>query len=187
LLKYYLIVFISLISCSVFSDPSISVATKYYKVNGLTENELRQSLSKRSPVKEAGKTFDAYTAWNIKWRFFWEEKDNHCEINKVNVTLKVNFTLPNWSNKDKASFALQSKWNKYYQVLVAHENGHKQLGVDSAREIERKLLGLSSSGCKRLEKKANELAQKILAKYKKLEKVYDIDTNHGMNRGAVFP
>jgi predicted secreted Zn-dependent protease len=80
------------------------------------------------------------------------------------------------------------RWNRYYTALIAHENGHRDFGVKAATEIEQALLNLEArENCKRLEQDANAVGYEILNRYIADEKLYDIDTNHGMNDGAVFP
>jgi predicted secreted Zn-dependent protease len=111
-----------------------------------------------------------------------------CEINEIETTVDVNYTLPRWRDIDAANTLLRDKWTKYYKALLIHEEGHKNFGLADARDIEKSLLNMKYyRKCDELTKHANMLGHKILAKHVKLEINYDKKTNHGMNDGATFP
>ena len=83
---------------------------------------------------------------------------------------------------------MTAHWEKYYAALFEHEQGHKDLGVKAALEIENQLLNMGSRrSCEQLELDANKMAKDVVDKYSRLEKEFDRSTNHGLNTGAVFP
>ena len=74
------------------------------------------------------------------------------------------------------------------QSLRRHENGHKDLGVRAAIEIERSIAELDPSvSCDDLAETANELGRSIISEYAAKERAYDEHTNYGETQGAVFP
>ena len=178
---------ISLLSTTVAAEPTVNIETKYYSIYGSSANELREAMNTKSPVRQSGNTYDAYTSWYVNWRFNWDSYNGECYMTKVTTTVDVEFTLPQWINRNEANSSLKEHWDNYYSALIDHENGHKDFGINAAREIESKLLTLSSKRCSSLEKKANSLGTSIINKYATKEKRYDRTTNHGMNEGAVFP
>jgi len=188
LLSRYLLVILSLYSLALAAEPVVSVTSHYYQIQGDTAKALRREMNTKSPVKQNGKRYDAYTAWSVKWRYTWDRTEHRCEINRVTTTVDVTFTLPDWQNYEAAPSALQQHWDDYYQALVAHEQGHQAFGVEAATEIEQGILALGPrENCQRLERDANKLGYKTIAAHSASEKQYDLDTNHGMNDGAVFP
>ncbi len=73
-------------------------------------------------------------------------------------------------------------------ALIAHEAGHAALGVDAARNIERRLSQMGDrSSCDQLESEANALAREIIVRDTRLDSQYDVDTNYGERDGARFP
>ena len=171
-----------------FAEPQVTVHTEYYAIDGETPAALRQSLNQRSPVRQNNKRFDAYTAWQVCWRYLFDQNLAGCGIKEVNTTLEVRFTLPEWPGRPTAPAPLQAHWGAYHEALLAHEEGHMQFGVEAAAEIEQALNAMAPHpSCPAMEQAANGLAQTLLRKYLELEKQYDRDTNHGMANGAVFP
>ncbi len=168
--------------------PEIIINTEYYDIRGATARELRKEMYQKSPVHQDCDKFDALTEWYVQWRYGWRTDGQTCWINQAVVTVDVKFTYPKWVNRDAADPQLKRKWDAYYKALVAHENGHKSIGVKAAEEVEKTLLNLGAqSECARLEQIANATANDIIRKYQQKEKEYDVETNHGMNDGAKFP
>ena len=72
--------------------------------------------------------------------------------------------------------------------LRQHENGHKDIGIKAAIEIERSIAELEPAvDCDELAETANELGQSIISKYAEKEREYDARTNFGETQGAIFP
>lgn len=177
------IVLLLLTASSVQATPVVDTETEYYVVDGKDARAIRADMN----AKREGR-YDAYTAWHVKWRFFWDKQPNICTIMRVKSTVSVKFTLPKLAEHTIANQDAKNRWNRYYHALIDHENGHRDFGVNAAKEIEAALLDMNSyKNCTTLEKAANALAHKIVNEYIVDEKQYDIDTNHGLNNGAFFP
>lgn len=183
------IIFLTLIlSTSVPATPTVNIETTYYIIKGSNANELRKEMNSKSTMRQDGELFDAFTYWDVNWQFNWNSKNEKCHITTVSSNLDVTFTLPKWTTRDKADKNTIKQWDRYYKALIQHENGHKNIAVQAAENIEKEILGLGpSSSCKGLEQKANQAGKKTLNKYIALEKEYDKKTNHGMKDGAIFP
>lgn len=172
----------------VYTKPVIKIEYEYYKIYGYSAEALRYEMNKKGVKWTDGKYYDAFTSWYVKWRFTNNWGSNWCEIDRVDVSVDVKFTLPEWVDHDKASLGLQKKWDNYYTALVNHENGHKDIGIRAAEEIEKAIANMRSyRTCRELNDNTNSEAYRILEKYKKIEIDYDIETRHGMKQGAKFP
>ncbi len=172
------------ISQLISAEPSISIKTDYYYVNGATPNAIRKDMNK----KRSGK-YDAYTNWHVTWRFNTKKnKQRLCEISDVDVSLKIKFLYPQWKPDRQVDQAVKERWNDYFSALTDHENHHKDIAVEMAQEIEDLLNTLDHEyDCKDLRKTANDSAYKLLNTYKKKQSDFDKETNHGINDGAHFP
>jgi predicted secreted Zn-dependent protease len=84
--------------------------------------------------------------------------------------------------------ALKKKWDAYIQSLRRHEDGHEDLGIKAANEIERSIANLEpEETCNDLAETANENGRRIISEYAAREREYDARTNFGEIQGAVFP
>tara|TARA_B100001564_G_C20454037_1_gene584804 strand:- start:69 stop:641 length:573 start_codon:yes stop_codon:yes gene_type:complete len=186
--RIFIILLFSLGSCGQSYDTSgvdvdANISTRYYSVYGTSAQEIRQQLNRNSPTK-----WDGYTSWYIKWNWNYKQDTNGCMLEDVNVSVDVNYTLPELETRNNLAPNLKQKWDDYYTALVQHEDGHRDFGLNAAKEIKAALTSLPAErSCNHLGNQANSTAQNVLRKYQSMEKRYDADTNHGMNDGAIFP
>ncbi len=170
------------------AEPVISEVVQHYRITGNTAQDLRWEMNQKGPGGENGKRFDAYTGWRVNWNYRWWENSDICRLTSVTTRVRVTFTLPAWQNYSSADPGLKQKWNRYYKALYEHEKGHRDFGIQAAREIERSILNVSSrKNCDLLERDANAAAEATLDRYIILEKQYDVRTAHGAKTGAIFP
>jgi predicted secreted Zn-dependent protease len=180
---YKIIALAMLISSTLAAAPVINSETNHYIVDGKTVQDIRTDMnSKRSGG------YDAHTDWWVKWYFYWKDNRINCTLIKVNTVMTVNMMLPELAANGLADPDAKQRWDNYYPALLKHENGHRNFGVNAAKAIEKALWAMGSrDNCATLESEANNLARTVLNKYIADEKQYDLDTNHGLNTGAVFP
>jgi predicted secreted Zn-dependent protease len=170
------------------AEPAILINYDYYDIEGRTAAELRQQMNIYGVAWSNGNIYDAYTGWDVKWNYRYRLTDENCSIQSVTTTLTVEFRLPRWVNHASETAALKKKWDAYMQSLRLHENGHKDIGVKAAVEIERSIAELEpAETCDDLAETANALGRRIISEYAAAEREYDVQTNFGETQGAVFP
>jgi predicted secreted Zn-dependent protease len=170
------------------AEPTIMTNYDYYDIEGRTAAELRQQMNIYGVAWTNGSIYDAYTGWDVKWNYRYRLTDENCSIQSVTTTLTVEFRLPRWENHTSGTAALKKKWDAYMQSLIQHENGHKDIGVNAAVEIERSIAELEpAETCDDLAETANQLGRRIISKHAAAEREYDAQTNFGETQGAVFP
>ncbi len=172
-------------SVEAFADPRVDVRIKYYEVEGDTVEDLRSELSARTPIRHNGKPFHADTTWYVKWDTQWAMKDMSCSIISVTTRVSIIFTLPKWADYKEARRNERDKWDRFFKLLVDHENGHKDIAVGSAKEIEKAVLNMESrKDCNILKHDSNHIGQKIMEKYHELTQQFDVETDHGRKQSA---
>ena len=102
--------------------------------------------------------------------------------------MRVVFTLPRWANAEAAAPEVLQRWHGYYRALRLHEDGHRDNGIEAAREIERSLRDLpAAEACAAIDQSASLAAKDILRKYNARDRDYDAQTRHGATQGATLP
>jgi predicted secreted Zn-dependent protease len=168
--------------------PELRLNNVFYTVTGDTVEALWADVLARTPVAKNGKKHVAYTRWEVNWRFWWQDNGENCDINKVNTQLDVTYTLPRLESAATTPENVAERWNRYYAALFEHEQGHKDLGLQAAQEIEQQISNMGArTDCAMLERDANRIARDVIENYIHIEKEYDRTTNHGLNNGVVFP
>ena len=172
-------------SVEAFADPSIDVKIKYYEVEGDRVEDLKNEVKVKTPIRNNGKPFDANTTWYVKWNTQWAMKGMSCGIISVTTRVSIIFTLPKWANYKEHSGKEREKWDRFFKRLVDHENGHKDIAVGSAKELEKSILDMESrKNCDDLKRDANRLGETIIEKYQGLTEQYDLETDHGRKQNA---
>jgi predicted secreted Zn-dependent protease len=173
------------------SNITVAREEKLYQISGNTPKELRRQLDKFGPVdKETGKKFDARTDWLIEWHYYYKESSKDCQIDqkRVDVSLTLTFTYPEWKYPPDAASSTVDKWNTYTKNLILHEEGHATIADEGAQVIYETILDMPASAtCNALEKATNAAAQEKIDEIKQQEKQYDKETEHGKTQGAIFP
>lgn len=189
----------------------VNVQNKDYEIEGETAQELRAQMNTKSPKFEKNERYDARTTWQIHWNYWYKNlSDGSCAISSVVTTTDVVFYMPHWDapdvsddtesdddDEDESEEAdaeegadpdLVAHWNRYMNALQTHENGHKDIGLRIAQEIDSSIAGLPpQKNCDAMGALANKTGQAILTKHDQDDEVYDRKTKHGATQGALFP
>ncbi len=174
------------VSC-VCAAPSVTEKNAFYDVRGSTAAEVRNKLNALGHKSTDGKTFDGLTESQISWRFTRRSTGYGCAMDSVNTTVNVTFTMPQWVDRYSAPQDVRLQWDAYYEALRRHEEGHKEIAVQGAREIEQALLTMSARDCAQLDAQANAKGHQILELVRARQRQYDARTEHGKTQGAKFP
>lgn len=167
---------------------NVSIETIYYSINGSSENEIKSQLNQLGPEDQYGRRGDAYTAWYLKWNYPRLLSEGRCTTGPVTVSLEVKYTLPKLESLLNISSDLKTKWEKFTQNLVIHEEGHKNFAVEQANELLKQLNKVGAfEDCSQLDLAANTIGERVLNTIRDHDKQYDQETDHGATQGARFP
>jgi predicted secreted Zn-dependent protease len=169
------------------AEPEISISKIYYTIEGNSTDAILADIHRKTPVRHNGKRHSARTDWHVSWQVWWHGSEGSCTISKVTTRLEVVYTLPRLKTGPAMSEDLVARWETFNTALFSHEQGHKDLAVRAAIEIENRISGMGTrESCNRLEGDANRIARDVIEQYGRMEEEYDRETNHGINTGAVF-
>lgn len=159
----------------------------FYEVSGRTATELRADMDKLGPLDRHQIRRDAYTGWSVKWSYGFVRGPDQCSANPVRVSVEVTYTLPRWRMPVDVDPRLHARWTRYMGSLRRHEDGHRDIGVHAGEEVRRRIEAMAArSDCETLDRDANRVGHEVVDNYRRIEKAYDRDTNHGATQGARF-
>ena len=175
-------------SIPAFSKPALQEKTEFYDIQGTTTKQLLQAIVENGFEEKDGSICAAHTDWRVNWDLkYFPQGDQACALTDFKVSVTAEYLLPQFSNIENAPADLKQKWQTFIHALTFHEQGHKDLAVQAAGDIEAAFKNLPpESNCNELRQSANAEAEKIIRGYRKKEKQYDIDTDHGKTQGAVL-
>ena len=171
-----------IISSVAFAESLVTEEFEYYFVSPNTRADILTSLKENSPINGGGRTMYGSSTSDVEWNLKWKHNSQVCWIISVNTKVTTTYTLPKLI---KGGNGIDSFWDNWYPNLLIHEKGHHQLAIDVAEEIEGNIRKMPSYlTCDLLEENANNIALKSISKLMRLQKDYDIRTNHGETQGA---
>ncbi len=169
--------------------PAIHDTVEYHDIAGDTEQALAAALKNASYAERSGdRFFAANTHWQISWSFRVESDGRTCRLSSASTELDVEMNLPRWNPPSNAAPALVKRWNEFATAVRKHEDGHRDIAVAAAHEIEAGAKREPSQrDCDALKKKLSRTADATLREFRDKENSYDVTTMHGRTQGATFP
>lgn len=165
------------------SEPSIT----YYNVSATNANDIRKQLNENRPKDGSGERHDAITWSRVQYNYKYSPSPTGCKFTEFTATLETKMVMPRWIEQDSTS-RLGKRWQTYYSALYAHELGHHNIFVQAHAAVEDAGRGFETSNkCDSIGDEFKAIYTSLLDKYREMSREYDLDTNHGMKLGAVFP
>lgn len=160
-----------------------------YDVFGSNMSEVRDSMIKNGPatIKEKWPTFNrssdeivALGGGVISGKWYRKNTIDGCVFTRAEETVNIILLLPKWADKASASDQDQKMWDLYLEFLKRHEQGHINIALKEARELQVELAQPKSApSCQELDDKMNTLFAVSHQKLKEATDNYDNRTNRG--------
>jgi predicted secreted Zn-dependent protease len=144
---------------------------KSYKIKAKTLSEAAAAMDAHDP-EEWGKC-----EWDPQLDADFDTSTG--AITKATVTVVITITMPKWKGAKKLSEAAKAEWDRFYQALLDHENGHVE-------RVHTHLTGLGESLIGMTTEQANAECTKVMTELQTDSDEYDVDTDHGRNEGTII-
>lgn len=161
-----------------------------YPVQGRNRRELAAALRKaqashRGEEDRGGSV--ARTSQALAMRFELDPVPGGCRFKDLAVTLDVIIHLPEWLQRGSASRSLRESWDRMHDALRRHEEGHRDIALDSARFLYRGLESLGvQADCQALRREAQRVFFRAQLRHSVRDGAYEHRTRHGIAQGAVL-
>lgn len=149
----------------------------FYKISGRTIPEIKAELKQKGPKDLFGNQRDAFTRWNISWK--WPVEKGVPQYSRTVVSLALKFTLP--EKTMKLSPQDEVKFDAYMNAMKKHEMHHAVGAVAIRKKVEDELRKLADTTSAT---KANKIAETILDELRAYDINYDQTTHHGLVEGV---
>ena len=162
----------------VSAEPRLQNRVESFDVSGATVDTIRASLNRHRQ----------HSANRVEWHFNWESTPGQCRITEVRTEVSVTLHQPRLLPDPQRPASVQQQWDAYLLALQAHQEGHVELALNSAREIERAIMALPpASSCEQLQASANATGRRLQEQLAADDREYDKRTQQGTLDGAHFP
>jgi predicted secreted Zn-dependent protease len=158
----------------------------YYDVEGRSEEDLLQAMSRGGPEWE-GRRYFGLTTSEVRYAYWKVPAATGCDLEGIEVTSAITISLPKWRPMAGTPYALERSWRQFERALALHEDGHRRLLVEEAEQIRLVLAGLRTETCAEMDAKARQEVERVRDGYGALHRSYDARTEHGRTQGAQWP
>ena len=166
---------------------------KYYDIHGSTVEELNRQMNELGPhlseeeKKEMIVRSDGFAMLTskIEWKAKKAQRKSGCNLHDLDYTHNITINYPRWVKPTDVSPELVKKWDKFYEGVVIHEEGHKEIDLKQTDEMFPLLVNISSyPTCEELNRAMEDISSEYHQKYRKLGGDYDIQTKSGATQGS---
>jgi predicted secreted Zn-dependent protease len=184
-LRVWLTFLVLFYSNSVIASSAVNTQFEYYEIFPKTQYDIKSEIQKNTPIINKNIKFHGSTSWQVEWSITWKKTNGICYLDTSAAKLNVLIKMPRISPKYKASDAVVGSFNKYYEVLLKHENGHMDNGIKALKDIDVLLSNFNSyTDCEVLNANVESSITKVIGKYKRQDIAYDEQTKHGQLQGV---
>jgi predicted secreted Zn-dependent protease len=157
-----------------------------YLIRGATAAALREQLDSNGPVDWDGKRGDAYTHWNVVWR--WQiSQDGRPSFQSPFIHTSIRVTLPRWEPPPNTQRQLVESWHKFMRALIEHEILHAQNAAQIGAKITEQIGARVKSSPELELSEANSIAKAAIDSARAWDRELDHETKHGKTQGVRFP
>lgn len=159
----------------------------YYDIAPQKADTIVIELRRHSPIRKNNAVFYGNTEVEFRPHFRWKKIGKLCHVEDFKVVVNTEYTMPRLAENISFDESIKVKFDKFYNALLIHEKGHREIGIRAADDIHQLLKNVKPvEGCKVLEKRLVRDINQIVDGYKMHHKAYDDETNHGGKQGAVI-
>ena len=160
------------------AEPRLQNRVESFDISGATVDTIRANLNRNRQ----------HSANRVEWHFNWESTPGQCRITEVRTEVSVTLHQPRLLPDPQRAASVQQRWDAYLLALQAHQEGHVELALNSARKIERAIMALPpASSCDQLQTSANATGRRLLEQLAADDREYDKRTQQGTLDGLHFP
>lgn len=156
--------------------------TNFYDVSGATGKQIFRKfgvnkVSKGNSLHFGGRHAIASTDFVVEVKNIKKAiVANNCRITNANVLINVTYSLPRWTDAQKASPNMRNEWSKFMDYVIWHERHHVKLAKDFAK----KYLALiketrypALANCSSMPKEAKNKLKKLVKFHKRTQQAFD--------------
>ena len=126
------------------------------------------------------------TRWRVDFRYDFNESRDECRFSDIRVNLYIRYRMPKLGSPHRDP-AIRRRFNRFYEQLMEHEDGHGDSGRLAATEVHEMLSEATSENCRLLVEQSRREANRIIKAYRYRDKRYDLITDHGRRQERLMP
>jgi predicted secreted Zn-dependent protease len=159
--------------------------TLHYLVTGSTARALNAQVRALGPLSTTGRRVWGLTHWEVRARYNAVPLTDGCRIEHPRARIEVTTTLPEWRSTGGADRHLRKQWRALLNHLIAHEQTHRDHGLQAATRAAAELRELPVlPDCGALAREVQSILRRVVGDSRRLSLAYDRETDFGALEGV---
>lgn len=159
------------VACGAMAKPVHSTRYSYYTVSGDSAVEIYDAMIHRGPNVNGAKAYAATSATTTQDGKLLQSSS--CQIKDYRLKLSFVIKLPKIRNEKVLPASDRKQWQNFSAFLKSHEETHRQIWLNCAEDLERKVKAIKARSCSDADAKATKLWEKMRAACGKKHEAFD--------------
>lgn len=147
--------FATVASLSAVAKPIYTTKYSYYSINGDTAEEIYTAMIRRGPHVNGARAYASTSATSSQEGKLAQSQS--CSIQDYRLKIDFVIRLPRIKNDKVLTGATKARWQQFSLFLKKHEETHRSIWLDCARDLERQVKTISVADCSVADAKAAKL------------------------------
>lgn len=168
-------------------DPGLHLTEtrREYVVDATSPRALRQQMRQALARHVDGGGGVGRSLQTLSSRYELEPIEGGCRLKDLVVSLEVTIYLPRWEPAGHYLPGLEARWLAMHEALEAHELGHRDIAVETARGLLAELRALPPQpDCTSLETQARKRFVRAQMRHAIRDRAYEHRTRNGAAQGV---
>ncbi|MCK7592144.1 DUF922 domain-containing protein [Pseudomarimonas salicorniae] len=159
-----------------------------YVVDATELDTLRAQIDGHRPERGDGRASHGLLRIDLELHYRLQPEGGECRLEQPEVRLTMRLSLPEWRPRDAPSEPLEAAWLQMREGLVLHEEGHREMALETAQELAWAVdrVSRTQADCGALRRELLALRLSHLSRLALRSSAYDRRTAHGLRQGAVL-
>src|SRR5688572_5103385 len=137
--------FVALASSGALAKPAFTTKYSYYSIGGDSAGELYDAMIRRGPHVNGARAYASTSATSSQEGRLTQGAN--CSVDDYRLKIDFVIRLPRLKNEKVLAGATMTRWRQFSQFLKKHEETHRSIWLDCARDLERQVRAISVSNC----------------------------------------
>lgn len=151
--------------------PKYTTKYTYYTINGNSAADLYKAMLRRGPHVNGAKAYASTAATSKQEGKLLQGKS--CKIVDYRFTINFTINLPKLNSERALTGATRARWQAFAGFLKSHEETHRSIWLDCARELEGKVRAIRAGDCKTADRAADKIWDSIRASCNRRHDAFD--------------
>ena len=161
---------------------------RFYQVDAVDAAALRRQIDAARPKSADGRPSHGLLLVDLTLGYELDPVPEGCALRRPLVRLQTELWLPVWQPVSEPDPALLKAWEAMLAALIEHEDGHRRLVFESARELAVRVARMTGrvADCGELRRQLLGMRLAASSRIALRNAAYDRRTGHGVRQGAVL-